>query len=616
MSHEDVQETLLEPLTSIHMSRLSQDPEQSPRRPRSPSIDANSNQTSHVLACVGLGVSILFGLFCFVSGIVIVASKIDTYPVILPSNWPGGYPKDNILPGMAAIFPDAGHHLILPELIRFAFTIMNTICTDAIGFVHAVTQRSTLALTTVSPVAYKSSIGREKHALRFNTNLRFFTVPESRDIGSFHPNGSFLNLVMALLLILSYASISLSFLEFTAVVATEPDDGSIPISCTNTATNDAWQSICVFAAPLLILGICILLKAAIAIAGLRRTRILLWSSSPLDTTAAVIVAGQVSSMSGRCMYSVLDNTSPKNRHSQDKSVPPKKPSSTQPSAWQSHRNIRRVVKALWVLVISCGAWGGIIIGIWHSDKYSAVPSTSNYATPGLESWSFIPTDKSNALVFGPSCGSGPIPVTSWVICFIVLIVVQGALTMALHCCELIINVLRDENTWRKATTRKGTKPINSVKAVGAFWPSVALQVAKPILHWMFGFCLSLRGTIAYVGVPDKFSSNDDGLTQASLQVIMRSVQTWYLMVAFAIFTGLITFLAISHPKGPQPAAYGHVQTLANLIDNWAPDMTMWWGHKERLGEEHHDENMEREIVHHAGTSDNPLPLVSLDYLYG
>ncbi|KIJ52963.1 hypothetical protein M422DRAFT_775997 [Sphaerobolus stellatus SS14] len=575
------------------MSRLSQDPEQSLRRPGSPSIDANFNQTSRISAFVGLGVSILFGLFCFVSGIAIVASKIDPYPIILPSSWPGGYPTENILPVMAAIFPDAGHRVILPELIRFAFTTMNTICTDAIGFVHATTQRSTLALTTVSPVAYKTSIGREKTALHFNTNLRFFTVPKSRDIGFFHPNGSFLNLVMALLLILSYAAVSLSVLQFTAVVSTYPEDGSRPIDCDNTVTDAAWKSICIFAAPLLILGTCILLKAAIVIAGLCRTRILSWSSSPLDTTAAVIVSGQVSPMSGRCMYSVLDNTSPKIRHSQNKSVPPKKPSSTQPSAWQSHRDIRRIVKVLWVLVVSCGAWGGIIVRTWHSASNARPPNVSNKFLPGLDSWSFIPTDKSNALVFGPSCGplSEPIPATSWVICFIVLIVIQGALTMALHCCELIINVLRDENTWRKATTKEGTKPtINPIKAVVAFWPSVALQVAKPILHWMFGFCLSLKAVIAYVGDTTTYASPDDGNTQASLQVIMRSVQTWYFMIAFAVFSSLMTFLATRHPKGPQP------------------------GHKE--GEEYHYENMEKEIVHYAGTSDKPLPPVSLDYLYG
>ncbi|KAJ8581878.1 hypothetical protein M405DRAFT_923313, partial [Rhizopogon salebrosus TDB-379] len=36
--------------------------------------------------------------------------------------------------------------------------------------------------------------------------------------------------------------------------------------------------------------------------------------------------------------------------------------------------------------------------------------------------------------------------------------------------------------------------------------------------------------------------------------------------------------ATNRRDGPQPAAYGHLQTLANLVDEWSP--VMWWGHKE------------------------------------
>jgi hypothetical protein len=39
-----------------------------------------------------------------------------------------------------------------------------------------------------------------------------------------------------------------------------------------------------------------------------------------------------------------------------------------------------------------------------------------------------------------------------------------------------------------------------------------------------------------------------------------------------------TAVAMFRPRGPQPAAYGHLQTLPNLVDEWLP--VMWWGHKE------------------------------------
>lgn len=47
-----------------------------------------------------------------------------------------------------------------------------------------------------------------------------------------------------------------------------------------------------------------------------------------------------------------------------------------------------------------------------------------------------------------------------------------------------------------------------------------------------------------------------------------------------IFATIATILANRRPHGPQPVAYGHIQTLADLIDVWTPKM--WWGHKDSL----------------------------------
>ena len=51
-----------------------------------------------------------------------------------------------------------------------------------------------------------------------------------------------------------------------------------------------------------------------------------------------------------------------------------------------------------------------------------------------------------------------------------------------------------------------------------------------------------------------------------------------LCIALFIFACSFTVVALYRPHGPQPAAYGHLQTLANLVDEWSP--VMWWGHKE------------------------------------
>jgi hypothetical protein len=64
----------------------------------------------------------------------------------------------------------------------------------------------------------------------------------------------------------------------------------------------------------------------------------------------------------------------------------------------------------------------------------------------------------------------------------------------------------------------------------------------------------------------------------------------------AIFTTYLARLALQRPKGCQPAAWGHFQTLANLIDDWNPssDGRLWWG----------DKGADEDRVRHAVTSGN------------
>jgi hypothetical protein len=66
-------------------------------------------------------------------------------------------------------------------------------------------------------------------------------------------------------------------------------------------------------------------------------------------------------------------------------------------------------------------------------------------------------------------------------------------------------------------------------------------------------------------------------------------QIIYLTLGLLIFALISTFIARRRPRGPQPAAYGHLQTLANLVDEWSS--TMWWGHKS-----------DDKVICHAGES--------------
>ncbi len=43
---------------------------------------------------------------------------------------------------------------------------------------------------------------------------------------------------------------------------------------------------------------------------------------------------------------------------------------------------------------------------------------------------------------------------------------------------------------------------------------------------------------------------------------------------------IVTAFTVWPRKGMQPASWGHLQTLADLVDDWsAPSGTIWWGDK-------------------------------------
>ncbi|KAG0698872.1 hypothetical protein DFH29DRAFT_1017075 [Suillus ampliporus] len=249
------------------------------------------------------------------------------------------------------------------------------------------------------------------------------------------------------------------------------------------------------------ISVALLLQAVIALSGMRAVKILTWSSSPFDLTAALIHHTQLTSVPFRCMRGVSEL---------DAEGGLARPSETQPSAWRAHPSIRKVIISLWGLVVAYAGYAVLIMYI--SDKLDGG------IQPITESWSFFPNDQPNGVAYS-------LPFWGWwrILLFLNLALVQGPITLGLHCSELIAN---------------------------------------PALHWMFGLSFTLSGvtspeTVEEVGI--------------------------YILPA-------------------QPAAYGHLQTLANLVDEWSP--VMWWGHKE-----------DGVPYCHAGTSDHSLPDVKMDCVY-
>ncbi|KAG1879110.1 hypothetical protein F4604DRAFT_1679548 [Suillus subluteus] len=479
--------------------------------------------TTRRYALIGVAYASIFSCSCIVAGIFTITNH-GVYGAAVPN----------------LVSPEEDARVSLQgEILTLALNLIVTLCTEAIGFVHAISLRSALA---------------SESRLRFNTNLRLLTAAR----GWYSPNGVLLNGISAVLLIISYSSASLVVCFDYQIMSQTYEEG-----------------IAIAGLPLLILGVALLLQVMIALSGIWAVKILTWSSSPFDLTAALVHHTQLTPVTFRCMRRVSDL---------DTGGGPAKPLETQPSAWRAHPSIRKVIISLWMIVAACAGWAALVMYIW--DKVDGTHIFSSNALT-LQTWSFLPKSAlSNSMAYGMP-GVNP---EAWILLFVNMAVVQGPLTLGLHCSELIANVIRDERQWRCATGRKGLiTTTNPLKMIFSHPICLVLFVAKPFLHWMFG--------LSFIISPGMVGGQLTGFL-----VVMLTAQIWNLCMALFIFALFFTFVALRRPRGPQPAAYGHVQTLANLVDEWSP--MMWWGHKE-----------DGSPYCHAGTSDHPLPDVKMDRVY-
>jgi hypothetical protein len=371
-------------------------------------------------ALFGVACSTIFSCSCIVAGIVTLANH-------------GVFGVTNVI----NLYMDTLQLSAPPqeEILALALNLIVTLCTEAIGVVHGISLRSALA---------------SESRLHFNTNLRLLTAAR----GWYNPNGALLNGILAVLLIISYSSVS-----FIVCINLYCDSNVI---CSS--------SVAIAGLPLLILGVALLLQVMIALLGMRAVKILTWSSSSFDLAAALVHHTQLTA-AFRCMRCVSDL---------DMYGGPAKPSEIQPSAWLAHPSIRKVVISLWVIVAACAGWATLVMYISDKNAYSQNDSVYGSGIPlTLQTWSFFPTYLKSQYI---EYGSTGIMLFSWVN----MAAIQGPLTLGLHCSELIANVIRDERQWRCATGKKGlTTATNPVKTIVAHPICLVLFVAKPFLRESF-----------------------------------------------------------------------------------------------------------------------------------
>jgi hypothetical protein len=178
-------------------------------------------------------------------------------------------------------------------------------------------------------------------------------------------------------------------------------------------------------------------------------------------------------------------------------------------------------------------------------------------------------------------------------------VVQGLQTMGLNCAELVVNIHRDEDVWQQLETSR--KQRTHTLSTSPFLTALrslkydVLYVIKSVLHWLLGQALTPI-VISYFGTPSyEFEFR-----------YSRVIVFAFFVIALAVFVTLLTYHC---PKRMQPAAWGHLQTLADLTDNWDLDENgrLWWG----------DKGLGSDGFRNAGTSSSRggLGIIHEDSLY-
>ncbi|KZP24914.1 hypothetical protein FIBSPDRAFT_1041725 [Athelia psychrophila] len=508
---------------------------------KSENLLADAKRRKYTLAA--LVASMVFAVICIITG-----------AVLSTSIHPGSTVKvHSIVPILS---PTTGTTKI--PMISLIFSIIATIFTEIIGFAHFTSLRSILI---------------DEGRLDFNTNSRLFTAAKKG--GWAHPNGRLMNALMSLLLVMSYASSELVVMRLF--------DEEAPVIDGMVGYRAGLST-----SPIIIFGLSLFLQGIISLFGAYHCG-LYWleSTSVLTTTKWQTERNIIVRRQHRCMRDVLQG--------QSTTPDPLEPSARQPSAWMANPAVKKVVIVVWGLIPVYALWGAIIyvLSIYVNTRVfeSANIATIGHGSQKLSdiSWAFLPNI--NTLSFGVSYNNADrrgLPSAGWALLLLVFMTMQSCLTLMLHYCEAIINTTRDEQVWRRAAGGRGVaiSQQGPLRATLSSWRNVFLLVAKSF-YWMFGHSLTVEAAV--VGY------NFDGI-----EVVATCAQLWYLSIVLVGFAIITTLIAIYKPHGPQPAAYGHFQTLADLIDEWPPEEpipgnklhpVLHWGHKSN-----------KDGVCHAGTS--------------
>jgi hypothetical protein len=485
-------------------------------------ITYDRSATSRLLCLYGLGIGSLGGLISLSFGIYLVHS-------------PG---RNQFLSWDKTISE------FMPLLINVLVTIHN----ETAGYILTVSLRWAL---------------QREGRLGFSSNLRLFSLARSSPANSWYAN-----LGVAVCIILTYASASLIFIS--------DYDQEIWAGGAYETLMPAGKTVYVNGYALITLGMGMLGQGAVAAACLRGMRhVPTWSSNLMEVASACLATGAIQRQPGRCMRSV---------HQIKLDSEPAHPMARQQSVFRAQKQARIVFYVLWASVLLAIIWAtALLLVIRHSNVVQGVvngyslsffpvspnPSivgsgtgrdtlTGNWTPSVAIPWLIVGSRGSNGLV-SPEWKEH-IYFPSYIGILAVVCVLQAFITLSLHCAEILVNMTRDELMWRRAGSKGLARPgFNAMFSAMASLPGVTLFALKPVLHWFYGLAVSPYLTTG---------------------VFMRVPQIYYLSVGVAALTTFVSVCVFWRPSGPQPATFGHLQTLVDLVDEWpGEDERMYWGRK-------------------------------------
>jgi hypothetical protein len=265
------------------------------------------------------------------------------------------------------------------------------------------------------------------------------------------------------------------------------------------------------------------------------------------------------------------------------------------------RHAKWIVVFLWSLCFASFAWAAMMVKVINENG----PDGFDFDWSQLDAEGYSWTGQFVTFYMSPEWNipsaeiKFPIGV-QLLFAILFLCLVQGVQALGLHCVELLVNMSRDEVLWQNARHEKGAL-IRSEPLLAALtsWRTVVLTTLKTLLHWLLGQCLVPYSQM--VEMPDIYG--EAGNLFAYFVFLISPTRLLVFAIVSVVTAAFTTLLAFWQIRSPQPAAWGNLQTLADLVDDWRTiDGNLWWG----------DKGNGDGTVRHAGTGYAPETVSKID----